>query len=49
MTTEDKIKKAKELVHELSKLTTDLQNTCHLIKVNTGLRGDIKLDIYKSI
>ena len=49
MSKEEKIKKAKQLVRELSEITSDLQKSCHLIEVDKGLRGDIKLDIYKRL
>ena len=49
MNTEEKIEKAKSLAMELSEITSNLQKSCHLIKVNKGLRGDIKLDIYKRL
>jgi len=49
MSKEEKIKKAKQLVRELSEITSDLQKSCHIIKVDKGLRGDIKLDIYKRL
>ena len=49
MNIEEKIQKAKQLVRELSEVTSDLQKSCHLIKVDKGFRGDIKLDIYKRL
>ena len=49
MNKEEKTQKAKQLVRELSEITSDLQKSCHLIKVNKGIRGDIRLDIYKRV